>query len=73
LILDASPKRDWIYYFYNVKKKGHLRPSFGVFLDDHMMLLVYGVDDNPAPVDRVHVAELRVLLDTHAALEDVNE
>jgi hypothetical protein len=58
-------------FFY--KRKGHLRPSFGVFLDDHMMLLVYGIDDNPAPVDGVDVAELRVLLDTHAALEDVNE
>ncbi len=38
-----------------------------------MMLLVYGVDNNPAPVDSVHVAELRVLLDTHPALEDVGE
>jgi hypothetical protein len=38
-----------------------------------MMLLVYGINDNPAPVDGVHVAELRVLLDTHAALENVNE
>jgi hypothetical protein len=38
-----------------------------------MMLLVYGIYDNPPPVDGVHVAELRVLLDTHPALEDVNE
>jgi hypothetical protein len=38
-----------------------------------MMLLMNWVDNNAAPVDGLHVAEGGILLNPHAALQDVGE